>query len=48
MHEYGGKSYLPVPSLSLAGGFDLVFANFADQRLYAVGGAGPAAASPCR
>ncbi len=29
----------PCPSLSLAGGFDLVFANFADQRLYAAGGA---------
>ena len=27
VHEYGGKSYLPVP-----GGF--VFANFGDQRLY--------------
>ena len=39
VHEYGGKSYLPVPSLSLAGGFDLVFANFSDQRLYAAGGA---------
>jgi hypothetical protein len=39
VHEYGGKSYLAVPSLSLAGGFDLVFANFADQRLYAVGAA---------
>jgi dipeptidyl aminopeptidase/acylaminoacyl peptidase len=38
VHEYGGKSYLPVPSLSLAGGFDFVFANFADQRLYAAGG----------
>jgi dipeptidyl aminopeptidase/acylaminoacyl peptidase len=37
VHEYGGKSYLPVPSMSLAGGFDLVFANFADQRLYAMG-----------
>ena len=32
MHEYGGMSYLPVPSPS--GGFDLVFANFGDQRLY--------------
>jgi dipeptidyl aminopeptidase/acylaminoacyl peptidase len=39
VHEYGGKSYLPVPSMSLAGGFDLVFANFADQRLYAMGAA---------
>jgi dipeptidyl aminopeptidase/acylaminoacyl peptidase len=39
VHEYGGRSYLAVPSWSLAGGFDLVFANFADQRLYAMGGA---------
>ena len=31
VHEYGGRSYLPVPSAS---GPDLVFANFADQRLY--------------
>jgi dipeptidyl aminopeptidase/acylaminoacyl peptidase len=38
VHEYGGQSYLAVPSLSLAGGFDLVFANFADQRLYAAAG----------
>jgi dipeptidyl aminopeptidase/acylaminoacyl peptidase len=44
VHEYGGRSYLPVPSaspaFSLSGGFDLVFANFADQRLYLVGGFG--------
>src|SRR6266571_4388755 len=33
VHEYGGKSYLPVP-----GGF--VFANFTDQRLYLCGTAG--------
>ena len=46
MHEYGGRSYLPVPSLSLAGGFDLVFANFADQRLYAAGGAVEAGIEP--
>ena len=39
VQEYGGQSYLPVPALSLAGGYDLVFANFADQRLYAAGGA---------
>jgi dipeptidyl aminopeptidase/acylaminoacyl peptidase len=32
VHEYGGRSYLPVPAAG--GGFDLVFANFADQRLY--------------
>jgi dipeptidyl aminopeptidase/acylaminoacyl peptidase len=46
VHEYGGKSYLPVPSFSLAGGFDLVFANFADQRLYAAGGAVEAGIEP--
>ena len=40
VHEYGGKSYLAVASM--ASGFDLVFANFADQRLYAVGAAGGA------
>jgi dipeptidyl aminopeptidase/acylaminoacyl peptidase len=33
VHEYGGRSYLP-----LAGGF--LFANFADQRLYRCGTAG--------
>ncbi|HTU76947.1 MAG TPA: prolyl oligopeptidase family serine peptidase [Trebonia sp.] len=32
VHEYGGRSYLPVPRAG--GGFGLVFANFADQRLY--------------
>jgi dipeptidyl aminopeptidase/acylaminoacyl peptidase len=32
VHEYGGKAYLPVPASG--GGFRLVFANFADQRLY--------------
>jgi dipeptidyl aminopeptidase/acylaminoacyl peptidase len=36
VHEYGGRSYLPVPSARPDGGFDLVFANFADQRLYLV------------
>ena len=46
VHEYGGKSYLPIPSNSLAGGFDLVFANFADQRLYAAGGAVEAGIEP--
>jgi len=46
VHEYGGKSYLAVPSMSLAGGFDLVFANFADQRLYGVGGAVEAGIEP--
>ena len=46
VHEYGGKSYLPVPAPS--GGFGLVFANFADQRLYAMPGGGgePAPLTP--
>ena len=42
VHEYGGKSYLP-----LAGGF--VFANFGDQRLYRgafTGQSGPAEPEP--
>jgi dipeptidyl aminopeptidase/acylaminoacyl peptidase len=46
VHEYGGQSYLAVPSFSLAGGFDLVFANFADQRLYALGAAGAEGGDP--
>jgi dienelactone hydrolase len=48
VHEYGGRSYLPVPSATEPGGFDLVFANFADQRLYlaAVSGAADSAAVP--
>jgi dipeptidyl aminopeptidase/acylaminoacyl peptidase len=45
VHEYGGLSYLPVPQSALRGedsggnepGFVLVFANFADQRLYLAG-----------
>jgi dipeptidyl aminopeptidase/acylaminoacyl peptidase len=45
VHEYGGLSYLPVPPSTLAGhtaakgqrGYLLVFANFADQRLYLAG-----------
>jgi dipeptidyl aminopeptidase/acylaminoacyl peptidase len=31
VHEYGGRSYLPVPA---ARGRAIVFANYADQRLY--------------
>ncbi len=46
VHEYGGQSYLPIPALSAAGGFDLVFANFTDQRLYAAGGAVEAGIDP--
>jgi dipeptidyl aminopeptidase/acylaminoacyl peptidase len=42
VHEYGGLSYLPIPRSALAGqhsgktarGYLLLFANFADQRLY--------------
>jgi dipeptidyl aminopeptidase/acylaminoacyl peptidase len=45
VHEYGGLSYLPVPRSGLPGqtpgksqrGYALVFANFADQRLYLAG-----------
>ncbi len=44
VHEYGGKSYLPVPASSppfpASGSSDLVFANHADQRLYLLGGLG--------
>ena len=43
VHEYGGMAYLPVPS---GDGFDLVFANFADQRLYVVSGAGARPGEP--
>jgi dipeptidyl aminopeptidase/acylaminoacyl peptidase len=39
VHEYGGRSYLPVP-----GG--LVFANFADQRLYRCAATGAADPEP--
>jgi dipeptidyl aminopeptidase/acylaminoacyl peptidase len=42
VHEYGGMAYLPVPAASAFGGFDLVFANFADQRLYVLGTLGGA------
>ena len=45
VHEYGGRSYLPVPA---GAGFDLVFANFADQRLYrsSADGGAPAPLTP--
>lgn len=35
VHEYGGGAYLPC-------GAKVIFANFADQRLYSYGGQGPA------
>ncbi len=41
VHEYGGRSYLPVPADAVtraagktAGGWEIVFTNYADQRLY--------------
>lgn len=34
VHEYGGTSWLPVPGLIRSPQCDLVFANYADQRLY--------------
>jgi dipeptidyl aminopeptidase/acylaminoacyl peptidase len=44
VHEYGGLSYLPVPAPSAGGqgakapsGRPIVFANYADQRLYLAG-----------
>ncbi|HEY2552362.1 MAG TPA: prolyl oligopeptidase family serine peptidase [Streptosporangiaceae bacterium] len=44
VHEYGGLSYLPVPRASGSGGsgrrargHQIVFANYADQRLYLAG-----------
>jgi len=52
VHEYGGRSYLPVPAGGSAdAGFDLVFANFDDQRLYRLrlsdqSGADPSGADP--
>ncbi len=42
VHEYGGRSYLPVPRSALGGaragrGYQILFANYADQRLYLAG-----------
>jgi hypothetical protein len=38
VHEYGGLSYLPVPPAGPGGAPGIVFANFADQRLYLAAG----------
>ncbi len=60
VHEYGGLAYLPIPRSALAGqrggksarGHQILFANFADQRLYltapgtAAGEADPAPLTP--
>jgi len=44
VHEYGGTAWLPVPTQQ---GFDLVFANFSDQRLYRLTpGSEPVALTP--
>jgi dipeptidyl aminopeptidase/acylaminoacyl peptidase len=37
VHEYGGLAYLPVPPAGGTGQRVIVFANFADQRLYLTG-----------
>jgi dipeptidyl aminopeptidase/acylaminoacyl peptidase len=45
VHEYGGQSFLPVPRAALqpgqqarsGKGYEVMFANFADQRLYLAG-----------
>jgi dipeptidyl aminopeptidase/acylaminoacyl peptidase len=34
VHEYGGVSWIAVPAPASGGSYALVFANFADQRLY--------------
>jgi dipeptidyl aminopeptidase/acylaminoacyl peptidase len=49
VHEYGGRSYLPIPSAVLPGqaspaaqgGYHILFANYADQRLYLTGPGDP-------
>jgi dipeptidyl aminopeptidase/acylaminoacyl peptidase len=41
VHEYGGRSYLPIPSgqgtATGSDGYRILFANYADQRLYLTG-----------
>lgn len=48
VHEYGGMSYLPVPApAGSAAGTGIVFANYADQRLYLLEpGAAPVPLTP--
>ncbi len=55
VHEYGGRSYLPIPSAGPAGqgaaaasSYQILFANYADQRLYLTrpGDAEPAPLTP--
>ncbi len=44
VHEYGGRSYLPVPVGDSPRRWAMVFANHADQRLYLAGEPGPSGA----
>ncbi len=51
VHEYGGRSYLPVPPRSgdaspAAAGQAIVFANYADQRLYRAARSAPQPLTP--
>lgn len=55
VHEYGGRAYLPIPgtesgqgTTTAPGGYSMLFANYADQRLYLAGpgGAEPAPLTP--
>jgi dipeptidyl aminopeptidase/acylaminoacyl peptidase len=51
VHEYGGRAYLPVPARPrdgspAAAGQAIVFANYADQRLYIAEAPAPQAPSP--
>ncbi len=56
VHEYGGRAYLPIPgteagpdtTTASGGGYSILFANYADQRLYLAGPGGgePAPLTP--
>ena len=50
VHEYGGRSYLPVPARpgdgGTAAGQAIVFTNYADQRLYLAGVSAPQPLTP--
>ena len=51
VHEYGGRSYLPVPGRprdgsTAAAGQAIVFANYADQRLYLAEASSPVPLTP--
>ena len=51
VHEYGGRSYLPVPgrprdASTAAAGQAIVFANYADQRLYLAEASSPVPLTP--